>query len=349
MRKLSRAELDRVDEITARLDTLHVGERSVVAELVPAVRSLLGADNAIFYSLAERSHGWSVDRWHHDGDVMHVRDRLKSAVASSSGVIVFYNPRAPEPWMRNRVIEVTRQIERIEGPGSWMDWSVCKDVFRPAGMARHKHLRVLLCDGADLLGWLGTLVPEMPDQHHFRLLSALVPAFQRRLMLERRLFETPDTASALEVALDRIGAPAFIVNARGVIREANPAARVLLDERRAEVFAAIDDARKARPNPLRIELTPITANGEPNAWLAVLRGDAPDTRIELALARASSLWTLTPRQRTVLEQIVHGDSNVTIAANLDVSVRAVELHVTALLDRAGVDNRAALVAAVLAC
>lgn len=344
---LARNEVRRIGEIEARLRTLHVGERSAVEELLPAVRELIGADNAIFYSLAEHEAGWHIARWHHAGDVAHVRDRLEAAVSSTDRVIVFYNPRAPAPWMRNRVIEVTQRIERAEGPGSWQDWSVCKDVFRPAGMAHHKHLRTLLCDGSDLLGWLGTLVPAIPHRHHFRLLSALVPGFQRRLTLERRLEQAPRTIRALEVAIARIGAPAFIVDARGIIREANAAARVLLDQRRAEIAAALADARAGRPNPLRFELTPVTANGLPNAWLAILRGDSSDAQLGRAVARADARWILTPRQRAVLERIVRGESNATIAANLDVSLRAIELHVTALLDRAGVDGRAALVAAVL--
>jgi DNA-binding NarL/FixJ family response regulator len=45
--------------------------------------------------------------------------------------------------------------------------------------------------------------------------------------------------------------------------------------------------------------------------------------------------------------VVNGTPNTTIATMLRVSVRAVELHVTKLLDRAGVDSRAALVAHVL--
>jgi len=348
MSRLTRADVSRIGEIKARLGTLRIGEGSAVAELMPAVRELLDADNAIFYSLAEQhDDSWRLDRWYHDGDAAHVRDLLGTAVASSTRSILFYNPRAPEVWMRNRVIEVTQRIERREGPGSWLDWSVCKDVFRPARMERHKHLRALLCDGSDLLGWLGTLVPDMPERHHFELLSALVPAFQRRMVLERRLVDVPRTFRALDVALERIGAPAFIVDARGVIRAPNAAARVVLDGRRAEIAEAIAAAHSGRAHPLRIELTPIAANGMHDAWLATLRVDASDARMAQALTRARERWALTPRQQVVLERIIDGESTATIAASLDITARAVELHVTALLERADVESRAALVAAVL--
>jgi len=345
MGRLTRTEMNRVAEIQARLATVQIGERSAVADVMPALRELLDADNAIFYSLREGDDGWRLDRWHDAGEVGHVRDLLDTAVASSNRSILFYDPRAPVAWMRNRVIEVTQRIERVQGPGSWLDWSVCKSVFRPARMEGHKHLRALLCHGSDLLGWLGTLVPDMPERHHFELLSALVPAFQRRVLLERRLADAPRSSSALDAALESVGAPAFIVDGRGVIRAPNAAARVLIDGRRAEVAEAIAAAHVGRAHPLRIDLTPVAANGMPAAWLAIVRVGSADSSV--AVARAAQRWALTPRQRAVLAGLVDGESTATIAASLDISARAVELHITALLQRADVGNRAALVAQVL--
>jgi hypothetical protein len=65
MRGLARDEVSRIREIEARLSSLRIGERSAVEEAISAVRELIGADNAIFYSLAETDAGWSIDRWHH--------------------------------------------------------------------------------------------------------------------------------------------------------------------------------------------------------------------------------------------------------------------------------------------
>jgi DNA-binding CsgD family transcriptional regulator len=58
-------------------------------------------------------------------------------------------------------------------------------------------------------------------------------------------------------------------------------------------------------------------------------------------------WGLTPRQREVLGRVAGGDATGTIAAALGISERAIEMHLTALFDRVGVDSRAALVARVL--
>ena len=74
-------------------------------------------------------------------------------------------------------------------------------------------------------------------------------------------------------------------------------------------------------------------------------GRGPDAT---AVAAGGTRWTLSQRQVAVLEHVARGLANATIAALLGVSERAIEHHVTALLQRAGVTNRAGLVAAVLA-
>ena len=58
--------------------------------------------------------------------------------------------------------------------------------------------------------------------------------------------------------------------------------------------------------------------------------------------------SLTPRQKEVLEHIVTGRTNDDIARRLVVSRRTVERHVAAILDRLGVENRAAAAAVAVA-
>jgi DNA-binding NarL/FixJ family response regulator len=60
---------------------------------------------------------------------------------------------------------------------------------------------------------------------------------------------------------------------------------------------------------------------------------------------AARAWSLTPRQTAVLELIAGGDSNRTIASKLLCAERTVEMHVTALLARAEVESRSALISA----
>lgn len=58
--------------------------------------------------------------------------------------------------------------------------------------------------------------------------------------------------------------------------------------------------------------------------------------------------SLTPRQKEVIEHIATGRTNDDIARKLVVSRRTVERHVAAILDRLGVENRAAAAAVAVA-
>ena len=70
------------------------------------------------------------------------------------------------------------------------------------------------------------------------------------------------------------------------------------------------------------------------------------------LARAKELLTegrsashpaaLSPRQREILDAVIRHRANKEIAAKLNISVRTVKFHISALLAKFGVENRAAL-------
>jgi DNA-binding NarL/FixJ family response regulator len=60
-------------------------------------------------------------------------------------------------------------------------------------------------------------------------------------------------------------------------------------------------------------------------------------------------WDLTCRQADVAELLADGHANKSIATILSISEATVELHVTRMLIKAGVENRAAFVAAYWRC
>jgi DNA-binding CsgD family transcriptional regulator len=70
----------------------------------------------------------------------------------------------------------------------------------------------------------------------------------------------------------------------------------------------------------------------------------PTDAVEVRLELATPAWKLTPRQTDVLRLVARGDSNKDIAAALGCAENTIELHVTALLRRAGVSSRTQLVA-----
>ena len=326
----------RVAELGRALDQLELDRESALGEILPDVRALLHADNAMLYTWNERVDGWAIDRWYQTGSLGELAARFRELVPTHT---MAYDPSNPHPDMRNRVVEATAWFDRVT-PDAWQESPLCKQLFAPLGIAHHKHVRVLVCDGNELLAWFGTLQDGAPERDQQRVLTELIPAVRRRLMRERLLV---DTRGLLARAIDRIAAPALALGPGDQILEANAAARALLDTRRDDVREAL----AGRPSPLHFDVMEVGERGARASRLAVLANVA-DTRIASSLAAVARRWGLTPRQRDVLAGLVGGESNKAIAARLAIGVRAVELHVTALLARADVESRSALVTAVLA-
>lgn len=69
-------------------------------------------------------------------------------------------------------------------------------------------------------------------------------------------------------------------------------------------------------------------------------GASPCDRLEVMGGR----WALTPRQREVLSLVVKGHANKEVASALGCSLRTVELHVSALLEKTAADSRTELLA-----
>jgi DNA-binding NarL/FixJ family response regulator len=153
--------------------------------------------------------------------------------------------------------------------------------------------------------------------------------------------------SALQVALETIRSAAAIIDASGDLLEANAVAK--------ELFAN-GNGRSAWNEALRA----IRAPGEHADWIVVpvestsaneayfvMSRRQPGDEFAPKLKTASKRWDLTKRQCEVLELIAEGRPNAAIAAILGISARTVEIHVTALLQKAGVENRAALIVRLL--
>lgn len=349
-------------EIAAHLAVVRDGAVSALDDVMPSARALLGVDNLLIYGIGEHLAGWQVARWHPAGDderfrAMRARfERLLAAsrvlaerrasepdeVWRSSGVM-FYNPKAPAPAMRNIVVDGVAEADRA-APGAWRASAMCREVFEPVGMEQHRHFRVLACDGDQLLGWFGTLVPGELDEARRMLLGELGALVRTRLAAERRLALAPHAANVLSVVLGRLAMPALLVTGTGAIVEANAPARALLETARRDLEERITAALRGATTG--VTLTQIASAGAPALWLAELPLPAA-ARLDHAVEAAVARWKLTPRQRQVLQHLVHGESNVAIAEHLRVGRRSIELHVSALLERAGVESRSALVAAVL--
>jgi DNA-binding CsgD family transcriptional regulator len=166
----------------------------------------------------------------------------------------------------------------------------------------------------------------------------------RALRHDRRDPHPGFAAAALKAALDAIEQPAFLVGPAGEVLEANQLGRTMLG-RCNDLPIALAGAVAGRRNA-ELALTPFRASGRRVGYLAIHHGPARSNR-EAKAADAARRWSLTARQSEVLGWVVRGVANHTIATELKISERAIEQHVSAIFDRAGVESRAALVAQAL--
>lgn len=346
MRSVTQQQKSRLAAIVRRLDALHLDASDPVAEIVPEVGTLLEVDSTAIYSVREHTTGWQFDRWSlHDMPSAPIKAGMLRLFERRGIPVLFYDVARPAASQRNRLIEATALIDATY-PGGWRAAPLNTEVLAPLGLGHQRQHRVLMCEGAALLAWFGAFHGSALTDVQQRLLYAVAARLRRRLRTERLLENTPRRLALLDAALDQIGSAAFVLAGGGAILATNAAARRMLATHNREVRAALQDALAGRPNELAFGLTEIRDRGIPAHWLAIAH-PTREARIAEGVDAAVRCWQLTRRQAQVVALVVRGLSNAAIAAELSLSIRATELHVTALLDRAGVDNRAALVAAVL--
>jgi DNA-binding NarL/FixJ family response regulator len=99
----------------------------------------------------------------------------------------------------------------------------------------------------------------------------------------------------------------------------------------------------SKPFDPDVALELIRAALEPTSATYVRNENRID-RARDAVRRATHSWTLSPRQAEVLELLVTGASNRTIADALKCAESTVEMHVTTLLKKSTTSQRAELVA-----
>jgi DNA-binding CsgD family transcriptional regulator len=340
--KLEPADARHVRAICAALDTLELDAKvSPWPAVVRATKSLLESEHLWCYEPRRCATGWEVPIWHTDGSLPEAHARFRRAVANERREWAWFKPTQPEARQRNRVVEAVAAATRAR-PGYFEESLLYSELFFPLRLHRHNQLRVLVCDGDRMLGWFGALQRDPVTRRQRAIMSAMIPSLQRRLATERRLEDALGVAGVLAAALELVGAAAFIVGAGGAVLHANTAGKALIDQRHGEIARALCEASAGRPHTPTFE---ITRAPDGTRSLAILRATEPPIADRVCIAAVR--WRLTPRRRQVLTLLVEGHSTATIAELLGVTSRAVELHLTALFDCAGVDGRAALVARVL--
>nr|HEX4319172.1 helix-turn-helix transcriptional regulator [Kofleriaceae bacterium] len=328
-----------MDRLARELATIQLDGAPGLAGVLPELRAYLELDSVLALQVDERATGWGVAQLDSDGlpNASRFHAALTTALARAPRRFWCFDPVAPESDQRDRAVD-TREVV---GDAAYRSSPVVRDVLAPLRLDDHRELRALVCDGGTLLAWVGGFHDGPLHATHRDRLAAILPALRRRFAADRALRTAATTTAALAAALEHHTGAAIVVGPRGELAHANRAARARLDTERDATVATLTDARAD------VERVPLRAAGLPPHTLVLFRSGDDEQAAAARCERAASRWQLTARQREVLALLVRGRANASIAAELGVGERAVELHVTAILDRASVNSRASLVALVL--
>jgi DNA-binding CsgD family transcriptional regulator len=157
-------------------------------------------------------------------------------------------------------------------------------------------------------------------------------------------------ATLLDAIIDVVDAPLFVVGEGGTLVASNDGGRRLLESNGPDVQQIL---RTAGDTKADAEIATWTI-GQISAWrrwivvddsaYALVVIEVARASVEAVLNRAVQTYTLTVRQSDVLRLILEGASNKEIASRLRMAPRTVEVHLTAIFDKTGVESRARLIA-----
>ncbi|MFY0528079.1 helix-turn-helix transcriptional regulator [Archangium gephyra] len=356
-----------VGDLRSRLDTVEPGV-DVLPALVDALREALHAERGLAYGVDIGPERFQVSYLHIAGFPMTpeaAHAYLDGFVSTRRDCWGYFNPACPQPSQRNRELQ-------FQAPGTDAEpllpphderitvWktlgipaeerarlqaqvrSAIGDFLQGCGLDRMMFLRVLVCDGPALLGWVGAMRSEPFEARDLHLMRELIPSLQRRLALDSRLREAGMLHAALEAALESLGQAAYVVTSTGRVAHTNSLGKARLEQDAGLVAEALKKHQRGEPPGGEISFTPLRLTGTPTHYLAVIQGEPPQ-----ALARVHTLssgWGLTAREMEVLGRLVRGESNKAIALHLGCAERTVEVHVTRILAKAQVESRSALIA-----
>jgi DNA-binding CsgD family transcriptional regulator len=339
MARYSLDDTTRLREMEAELGCIRESTASALEWVAEPLRALLGADKALTIAYAQKADGLAVIAGAAVGISSEIYPFLERWLVDAPVEWAAYNPVRPEPSQRNVALS-NFDIARITNLAAT---PVVAEVYPKFGLSHDGLLRVVVCDGPSLLGYLSFFQPRAFEARQQRLLARLVPALRRRLSRERLMTMAASTRLLLDAAISEIPATTFVVSERGTVLEANGVGKLWLtrsglDGRRALRDAVLSPGRDSRSS---FRVTKVTSLGVATRYLVV----AITTAQSLDAVRGAALrWGLTPREIDVLVALVEGMPTRTIAAQMGISERTVEAHLTSLFEKAQVETRAEVVA-----
>lgn len=354
-------------DLRALLETVEPGV-DVMPQWMEAIRDALQAERSLAYGVDVGPECFQASFTYTSGypwPTAEIHAAMDSYLASMRGSWGYFNPASPQPSQRNRVIHfrapgteaepvappqderlvLHKQLGVTEEEQAQMNArfrSSLGNFLQRFGVERMVHLRVLVCEGPALLGWVGVLRHEPFTARETHILEELTPALHRRLRLDTRLREAGMLHVALQATLEAIGQPAYVVTATGRVEHANSAGQARLAQDGQHVRQALRSHLRGEPTDPALTFTPLRLPGAPAHYLAIEQGGTAQTFARMH--SVSTSWGLTARETEVLGRLVRGESNKAIAVRLGCAERTVEVHVTRILAKAQVESRSALLA-----
>ncbi len=163
-----------------------------------------------------------------------------------------------------------------------------------------------------------------------------------------RLPEGLATFAAFEAALGMIPQPTFVIGGAGQIWYANALGDQLLGREPVSVRRSLVQAALGESRDREWRLTALDGAKPPPGFIAVLQSTVARPTDGGGCRAGIRRWNLTARQAEVLDLVAGGATNAAVAEALGIKERTVEFHLSAIFDKAGLDNRATLIARLLA-
>lgn len=354
---------ERVRALRRSLQRIDTSSSRALDGLLPPLREALDTDRVLVYAVRPESPGWSFAFLQTLGFPLSDTRLIESIepLFRSYHRFALFDPGRPEKTQRNEPVETPSWKSLVEEglPAAIAGMPIpaaekqerislarrLSNAVLPWEVYTMHTARMLVCDGPDLLAWVGGYQPEAYHPRYFAVLRALLPALQQRLRLERRLGILGEPVDPLlDATLEHVAGPAFVTDLEGRLVTANTAGRQRYDADRSGTAALL--RRPSQPPPgVRVSVNEVVTRGARGMRLVVV--SEPAAPVIHRTRRAARHHGLTPRQTEVLQLLADGASNLRIAHTLGCAERTAEVHVAAVLAKFGCATRAAVIAQAL--